>query len=359
MRIPCFVLSLLAAASAAPSQQAVSPADRAALEGSSYSHYPLGRRSARVQTLHDDIPAGAVLSAHGYRRDAIGVRGVVPGLSCELRVTLSMSPNTAATASSAFANNVGANPVVVLPRQVVSFPSTDRPGLDPADTFELLVPYTTPFVVPPQGGTLCVDVEVFGNVTANGPDQNVSVYLDSHQQFADGRALQRGFRTLQGCPAPGSTADCYAGLDLWRLQSGTTELDVAIRNGVADPGTGTTRAFLTMGTSLDGTPWPLRSDCPFWSSAELWFALPGAMTAGGRYDGTLAGLPLLPPGHRLWCQAGSIDLSTVAMSFSDAITLVTPPYGQLPVPVARVANGSDVNAPTGNVSASAPVTAFF
>lgn len=353
------VLSFLSAASAAPCQNAVSPSDRSSLEGSSYTHYPLGRASARVQTLHDDVPGGTVIGAHAYRRDAIGVRGVVAGLSCELRVTLSMSPNTADAASGTFASNVGPNPTVVLPRQVVSFPSTDRPALDPATTFDLVVPYANPFVVPPQGGTLCVDVEVFGNQGANGANQNVSVYLDAHQQFADGRAVQPGFRTLQGCPAPGSTANCYATLDLWRLQAGSSEFDVSIRNGVADPGAGTTRAFLTLGTSFDGAPWPLRSDCAFYSSAELWFALPGTMTSTGRYDGTLPSLPLLPPGHRLWCQAGSIDLATIGMSFSDAVTLVTPPYGQLPIPAARIANGSDVTSLTGTISSSVPVMAFF
>lgn len=359
MRFQRFVLTFVAVATMALAQNVVSPNDRAALEGSSYTHYPLGRKSARVQTLHDDVPGGTVIAAHAYRRDAIGVRGIVPGVACDLQVTLSMSPNTADSASGTFADNVGSNPVVVLPRQVVTFPSTDRPSLDPSPLFELVIPYAVPFVVPPQGGTLCVDVEVFSNQTPNGPDQNISLYLDAQQQFADGRAVQPGFRTMQGCPAPGSTTDCYANLDLWRLQNGSSEFDVSIRNGVADPGTGTTRAFLTIGTSLDGTPWPLRSDCSFWSSAELWYALPGTMTTNGRYDGTLPNLPLLPPGYRLWCQAGSIDLATTGMSFSDAVTLVTPPYGQLPIPAARIANGSNVAATTGSVSSSVPVMAFF
>ena len=349
----------LCLAAAAPSQNAVSPSDRSALEGNSYTNYPLGRASARVQTLHDDVPGGTVISAHGYRRDAAGVRGVVAGLSCELQVTLSLAPHAAASASSTFAANVGPAPVVVLPRQVVVLPATDRPSLDPAQTFELVLPYAQPFTVPAQGGTLCVDVEVFGNTTPSGSDRNVSLYLDAQQQYADGSARQRGFRTLQGCAAPGSSASCYANLDLWRRAAGTTEFDVAVRNGVADPGAGSARAFLTLGNALTSTPWPLRSDCPFHSSAELWFALPGAMTATGRYDGTLSNLPLLPPGMRLWCQAGSIDLANLDVAFSDAVTLVTPPFGQLPRPCARIADGDDVTSPTGTVSASVPVTAFF
>ena len=47
------------------------------------------------------------------------------------------------------------------------------------------------------------------------------------------------------------------------------------------------------------------------------------------------------------------------MSFSEAITLVTPPLGSLPRPSMRIANGDDVTSATGAVSASVPVMAFY
>ncbi|MCB9879518.1 MAG: hypothetical protein H6835_18135 [Planctomycetes bacterium] len=354
----CALLALGAAA-AAQTPVAVSPADRAGLEGSSFTHYPLGRKNARMQTLHDDVPGGTVLSGHAYRRDAITVRGLVDGLTCDLQVTVSMAPAAAAQASTTFAQNVGQNAVVVLPRTQIALSPTDRPTIDPAATWELVIPYATPFVVPPGGGTVCVDVEIFGNQSPGGTDQNLSLYLDAHQHYADGRAMQPAYRFGQGCPAPGQAQDSYATLDLWRLAGGTTECDVSIRDGVADGGSGTTRALLMMGHAIDGTPLPFRSDCPFWSSNELWFALPGTMDAAGDYDGTLPGLPLLPPGYRLWCQAASIDLTTVDMAFSDALTLVTPPYGALPIPTARVANANDRTALTGTFSYAVPVMAFF
>ena len=360
MQTPFFSLLVLTLATVqvSPAQQFVSPSERSALEGSSYTHYPLGRASARVQTLHDHIPGGAWIAAHAYRRDAVAIRGNVAGLSCELQVTLSMAPHTAANASPSFAANVGSHAVVVLPRQFISIPATARPSLDPAPIFELIVPYIVPFQVPPHGGTLCVDVEVFGNLTNAGADQNASLYLDAHQQFADGRARQRGFRLMQGCPAPGSAAACHAWMDLWNMPGGRSEIDVSIRNGVPATSASTARGFLLLGNRLSSYVWPLRADCPLHSSGELWFALPGPMSASGSYDGTLD-LPPLPPGLRLWCQAGSIALSSVAMSFSDAVTLVSPPLGPVPRPCMRIANGSDVWAPTGAVSASVPVMAFF
>ena len=82
MQTPFFSLLVLTLATVqvSPAQQFVSPSERSALEGSSYTHYPLGRASARVQTLHDHIPGGAWIAAHAYRRDAVAIRGNVAGL---------------------------------------------------------------------------------------------------------------------------------------------------------------------------------------------------------------------------------------------------------------------------------------
>jgi hypothetical protein len=100
-----FVVVATLLATFAPAQAAVSPTDRAALEGSSFTHFPLGRASARVQTLHRDLPGGTVLHGHAYRRDAIAVRGTVDAFQCELEVRVSLSPLTPTTASTTFASN--------------------------------------------------------------------------------------------------------------------------------------------------------------------------------------------------------------------------------------------------------------
>ncbi|MBL8756047.1 MAG: hypothetical protein JNK15_22320 [Planctomycetes bacterium] len=358
LRFPHSILPAILAGAASLAAQAVSPTDRTTLEGSSFTHFPLGRASARMQTLHADVPGGTVIHGHAYRRDAAGVRGLVDGFACDLEVTLSVGPNPPTQASTTFANNAGSAPVVVLPRTVLNFPATQRPSLDPSPSFELLVPYATPFVMPPQGGTLCVDVRVFGNTSAAGTNLNLSVYLDAHENYPDGRAEQAGFRTFQGCPAPGSTANSYATMTYWRMPT-SGRLDVSIRDGVPDDGSVLVRPFVTVGHGLDGSPWPLRPDCPFWSTSEVWFALPGAMTSTGSHDGSLVGLPLLPPGYRLWAQAGSVHLGTVAMAFSDATTFVTPPAGPLPIPTARIVHSTNGGSATGTVSYAVPVMAFL
>lgn len=354
-----FIVLLPLLAASVPAQiQAVSPSDRADLEGSSFTHLPIGRADARMQTLHSDVPGGLVISGHAYRRDATQVRGQVQGFASDLQVTLSMSPNGPTTASTAFANNTGGGAVQVLPRTFVAFPATTRPALDPSPTFDLVVPYQMPFLVPPQGGTLCVDVEVFGNQSATATNTNLSLYLDAHENYTDGRAEQPGFRTGTGCPAPGQTTDATATLTFWRLTTGS-RIDIALRDGVHDSGSGMTRAFLTLGNAMSSGVWPGRPDCTFASSTEVWFALPGTLNAQGDLDATLLGLPQLPPGFRLWSQVGAIDLGTLDMAFSDASTFVTPPAGPLPIPTCRIVNSNDHTAATGTISFAVPVMAFY
>jgi hypothetical protein len=335
-----------------------SPADRTLLEGSSFTHLPIGRASTRMQTLHADIPGGTLITGHAYRRDAAQVRGHVDGFAADLQITLSISPNLPPHASPTFANNTGSNPVVVLPRQFMAFPPTDRPGLDPSPVFDLVIPYQVPFQMPPQGGTLCVDVEVWGNSSAAGLDRNLSIYLDSHEQYTDGRTEQVGFRFGQGCAAPGSTTSCYATMSLWHLGT-QMQMDLALRNGVMEDGSGQSLAWLALGGMPSNTPWPTNSACTLWGSADVWFAMPGLPDSQGDYDGSYSNLPILPPGYRLWCQAGSVHLGTGTLAFSDGSTLITPPAGTLPIPTCRVANSNDHAAATGTVSYAVPVMQFY
>ncbi|MCA8954286.1 MAG: hypothetical protein KDE27_32560 [Planctomycetes bacterium] len=350
--------TLLATAAVAPAQTGVvSPADRASLEGSTFTHFPLGRFDCRMQTLHRDLPGGTVITGHAYRREASGLYGNVAPFSAELEVTLSMSPNTPDQASATFAQNVGSSPIVVLTRTPITFPGTARPALDPAPSFDLVIPYQTPFAVPAGGGTLCVDVVVHGNVTANGTDKNFSAYLDGHRLYANGDTEQPGFRFGTGCAAAGNTATTTAAITLWHLGT-SMSLDLALRNGIPELGSGLTRAWVALGTTPGAQVWPQLPQCALYSSNDIWFELPGLLTSQGSYDGTLSQLPVLPPDFRLWLQAGSAHLGTGNLSFSDGVTLVTPPAGPTPIPAIRIVNSTNRTAPTGTISDSVPVIEF-
>lgn len=352
------VLACAALTAAGLSQSAVSPSDRAQLEGSSFTHFPLGRFNARMQTLHSDLPPLQIVHGHAFRRDAVTVRGIVDAFAVDLEVTLSLAPHAPSQASGTFANNVGTGAVAVLPRTTVAFPSTDRPQLDPAPSFDLMIPYQVPFVLPAQPATVCVDTVIFGNVSAAGPDRNLSIYLDAHENYADGRNEQPGFRTGSGCAAPGRTAAAFATMSLWHLGT-SMRLDVAARNGVPDDGTGLARTFVCLGAGRVQWPWPLRPACVQQSSCEVWFALPNPNDTSGNNDASLSNLPVLPPGHRLWCQAGSIHLQSGDFAFGDASTLITPPAGPAQIPAARIVASSDRSAASGTVSFAVPVIEFF
>ena len=347
--------TVLGTATDAPAQ-GYSPADRAFLEGSSSTSYPLGRFNARVQQLHGDLPAGAHLSGHAYRRDATLLRGTVPAFEVELEVSMSISPREPGRPSRTFANNRGPSPTVVLPRTVLSFPATERPTEDPGRP-ELIIPYSQPFPMPPAGGTLCLETVVYGNLTAKGPDRNFQVYQDAHQLFSDGRTVQPGYRFGEGCSAAGASGPGYASFELTRLGP-TMSLEISARNGVPDDGSGMARSYLMVSAEPFSGPLPLRTDCILGTAVE-WFGVLGPNDANGRWDGILPVIHIPPAYERFYLQVGSAHLGTGALALGDISTIVVPPPGPPVIPASRIASGSDRDAATGTVSLAVPVTLFF
>jgi hypothetical protein len=348
------VLGGLASPSLAQSQ-AVSPADRTGLEGSSFTSFPLGRPNARFQFLHADLPGGMTIHGHAYRRDAAQVRGTVDGFAVELEVSMSMSPRTPATASPTFADNAGPSPTVVLPRTTLVFPSTNRPAIDPAPTFELMIPYALPFVLPAGGGTLCVDTVMHANVSAAGVDRSLTVYLDSHE-ISTTQNEQPGFRSVGGCAPLGAVATANATMALRRTGTGL-QLDCSARDGVPDRGNGMTHSYLAFGATQQSAAWPFRPACVLQSSSEHWFVL-GRNDVNGDCMASLQ-WPLLPSGYRVYLQVGSIELGGSDLVFSDLTQVVTPPAAPATLSAARVAASTNRAALTGTVSTSVPVTLFY
>ena len=349
------VALLSALTSVAAQSQAVSPADRSALEGSSFTSFPLGRPNGRFQFLHQDMPAGMTIHGHAFRRDAAQLRGAVDGFAAELEVTLSMSPRTPGTASATFSDNVGPSPTVVLPRTTIVFPATNRPALDPAPTFDLVVPYALPFVLPQAGGTLCVDTVMHANISTAGVDRSLSVYLDSHE-LSTTTNEQPGFRTGGGCAPLGSVTQATAAMALRRTAS-NLQLDCSARDGAPDKGNGQAFSYLAFGASQQPQPWPFRPACVLQSSTEHWFVL-GRNDTTGACSATLT-WPILPAGYRVYLQVGSIELGTSDLVFSDLTQLMTPPAAPTSLPAVRVAASTNRAALSGAVSASVPVTLFF
>ena len=337
---------------------AVSPADRATLEGSTSTSFPLGRHDARIQQIHDDLGAApATLRGHAYRRDAESLRGVVAGFDATLEVIVSTAPHPAAAAVADFASNHGPDRTVVLPPTRISFPPTDRPASGPAPSFDLRVPYATPFSY--AGGVpLCVEVVVHGNVTSNGADRNFSALLDAHAYANDGRSDTPGYRYGTGCAATGTTRTATAVMNLAAWPDGRLELGIDARAGVPSTSGVTSRAALLVGVAPAATPWPFKNGCTSLTSSDARFTLPGPVAADGTWSGSLAGLPALPVGFAFHAQIATAAPG-IDVTFSDASVLTIPPLPPAAPPIARISSGSDRTATSGAVSTTAAVLGFF
>lgn len=357
--LPSVLLSALALGTpGSATAQVVSPADRTGLEGSTSTTYPLGRFDCRLQMLHGDLGAARTLHGHAYRRDAIATNGSVEGYQTELSVTLSVAGRAPDAASRTFADNVGTGAVVVLPRGVVSFPTTDRPAGAPAPSFEFAIPYATPFQFPGNGASLCVDVEVFGNQRGTARNVNFTPYLDAHDVVGDGSNEQPGYRFGTGCSATGTGTAHNARLT-FRASTTGLALEVASRNGLPTTATDPALVAMLVGLQRQDRAWPGRPGCTVFPTLDADATLPGNNDALGSWDGTLPPFAGLPVGQEFVVQLVSGQPSTGALTFSDGTVIAVPPPGPTRVTVARIAHATDHTSATGTVSTSVPVVRFF
>ncbi len=350
--------ALILTGSPLAAQSTISPSDRASYEGSSSTFYPLGRSNARVQTLHADLGQElSQISGHGYRRDGISSRGLVPGFTAELSVEMSMSPRTADQPSRQFADNQGSQPSMVLPRTRLVFPDTIRPDRAPTEVFDLIIPYTSPFPLPPEGGTVCLDIRLYGNSGPSGQNVNFSPLLDAHALFRDQRAEQPGFRFGNGCIAAGNNSGHYGNHLLTRRIDGF-DLEISSRFGIPDDGSLGTVTVAFFGQEMLPTPLPWLPACELLASPQNVFLLPGINDSRGHLDAEINGAFPLPTGAELTVQLASASLSG-ELTLSDASILSIPPLGPAMIPTSRIANSSDRDAATGSTSLTVPVTLFY
>ncbi len=352
--IPTITFAFLLASTSA--QAPISPADRAGLEGSSSTSYPLGRASMRLQQLIGDLPArSSTLQGHAYRRDAITVRGVVAGFRAQVSVLASISPRTPDTASATFADNHGAQVHSALTSTWLSFPATDRPPVEPAASFELRVPWAAP--MPWAGnGVLCLETVVHGNDVGGQTNRNFTSYQDAHE-LALTTSRQPGFRFGDGCAFPGVTAKAYASFDLARTTTGI-HVEVAVRNGAPTDGNGQGFNVLMLGPGVTPWAWPPRPECTVFVPPVATDML-GVSDSRGQLDVTLANYGTLPPGRILYGQVLSLHPVSGLGALTDVSRLTAP--GSLPSRIqhARIANADDASALTGTVSFAVPVTELF
>ena len=352
-RIPAqaAIIALLPALSA---QSTIFPPDRDQLEGSSSTSYPLGRHDSRYQQIYAGSPTSLVLNGHSYRRDALGRRGQVDSFRCLMEISLSASPNDPAGASSTFADNVGPNPVTVLPQGWITFATTDLPPQPPA-SFEFTIPYAFPYVWP-SSSDLCVDISIEDNELSTGTGKNFSPAIDAQALFASSRNVQPGYDFGIGCPAFGSSKAASVEFEVRNTGPGF-ELFIDSRDGVPSlPGL-PAQSYLLLSWNRIAAPWPIGTTCTLYGDPVIVHLLPGDNGPTGDWRGSVAaGNP--NPYFEAIGQIATRNTVTGELVFSQGSRLIAPPPG-LGITTSRVANGSDHSALTGTVSFVIPVTRFF
>ena len=136
------------------------PASHVAMEGTIATNVPFGRSTpTRVQYVYDNSLFGGPVTITGVQFRVDG-GAVVAGKTIDCEMSLSTLPSSLTGLSAAFAQNRGADEIVVLPRQLLSLPAQNV-GAVP-NPFLPAVPLTTPFVYDPQAGGLVLEIVVHG-----------------------------------------------------------------------------------------------------------------------------------------------------------------------------------------------------
>ncbi|MCR9248228.1 MAG: hypothetical protein NXI31_24625 [bacterium] len=202
MVIRCAVVLLLSSVTLAQGPL-VLPASHAATEGSSVTNVPFGRGTpARVQNVYDPLlfQGPVTISELAFRIDG-GATANSKLVDCEIR--MSTMPGALLQLSADFAQNRGADEIVVLSRQLLTLPAHSAVGSPNA----FLQPFvlSTPFSYDPAFGSLCVEVVVFGQPPGAYPLD--ITFVCNSPELSIGPA---------GCPQPNS-------LPL-RVESSTTQV---------------------------------------------------------------------------------------------------------------------------------------
>ena len=205
---------LLAGHSAAQTQYFVVPQAYANTEGGSTNNYPFGVHLSRTQMVYNGAQLGFKLGAMyevTFRRDGTNT-AVFTQKSIPLKVFISVSPNTDRTASLAFAENRGPNPVKVFDG-FMNLPQSIAPATPPAP-FDVTIPFTAPWIY--IGGNLCLEFE------GPGPKATVAWHIDCFYTSEGGRGSSLEFGTPCASQAPSPPKDPVLSITTSQLLIGKT-----------------------------------------------------------------------------------------------------------------------------------------
>ena len=180
----------------------VAPGDLATVEGDArnlspfFGGYPTAGSSQRYQQVFassdfDSLDAPLLITAITFRPD----KDQMPFLYTHPDIQINLSTTTSAPdfLDATFADNVGTDDTIVVNRGPLTLSSLSTGPVGGAMTFDIVVPFETPFLYDPEAGNLLLEVRRYVG-------SGVEIFLDA--SISDTDTVSRAF----GSPVDTSTA---------------------------------------------------------------------------------------------------------------------------------------------------------
>lgn len=154
----------------------VVPSGNAAIEGNSNNSFPFDlTESQRYQQIYEATEFGVGphrITEMMFRPDSREADLSFAAILPDIQINLSTTTKGPGTLSPMFADNVGPDDTIVIPRGPLSLSSNDTGPADlslPRD-FDILIAFATPFLYDPSQGNLLLDVRNFQGEDTNAFD---------------------------------------------------------------------------------------------------------------------------------------------------------------------------------------------
>ena len=285
-------------------------------EGNSGNTIPWWSGSATYQQVHDaaDLAAVfpvpvAIIKGLSFRKDASSSVGLT-ARTMDAQITLGATSVTASTMSGTFANNLGANPTLVLPYTNLSFPALLNVSTPNPQAW--FYPFATPFPYLMTLGNLCWELRI------KNSSSNVAGYNDAISSTA---VPLFGSFLGTGCLATGQTSSSRIGARSLDFATGTL-LHALEYARASSP------AALCLGASAQVITVP--GLCASFQTLPL-LTLNGTTDAVGTWNSSVTFGSLLPyPAAKLFVQFAFLDTGLThgfGVSPCSPITLPAPGAG--------------------------------
>ena len=214
-------LAIFAASGELVAELVVVPGDYATTEGRTDNNYPfnIGGTTMRYQQVYASSQFSALTSPQlitsvSFRPDGVDGAAFSSTLT-DIQINMSTTLTTPAGLSTSFADNIGADDLIVFAEGPLALSSSATGPIGGPKDFDIVVNLTTPYLYDPTAGNLLLDVRNYdgGLTTVFDAESNIDIFgrVYSNDGVTDLTGLKDSFGlvtqfTTQEVPEPGTFA---------------------------------------------------------------------------------------------------------------------------------------------------------